>query len=208
MQRFPCLVAIAGASCTGKTSIATALAAALPLDSCSLLCMDSYYLDLSHMPNAERARINFDEPDAWEWPLIRAHVDSLFNSRAVQVPEYDFTTHTRTARATCLEARPYVILEGLFALRDSQIRDRCTVRAYVDSTTETALERRVARDVRERGRTPESVVSQFASHVLPMYEQYICPTRQYANILLNGANPPQVSARRIMELLPVLPSAC
>jgi uridine kinase len=170
--------------------------------------MDSYYLDLSHMPNAERARMNFDEPDAWEWKLIREHVDSLSDGRAVRVPEYDFVTHTRTTRTTWLEARPYLILEGLFALRDSEIRKRCNVRAFVDSTSETALERRVGRDVRERGRSTESVVSQFASHVLPMYERHILPTRLYANILLNGANPPQVSARRILELLPVLPGAC
>ncbi len=206
MGQFPCMVAIAGASCAGKTSIAAALAAALPTDSCSVLAMDSYYLDLSHLSEPERAKVNFDHPDAWEWPLLRSHVMSLTNGRAVEVPEYDFTHHARTGRCTRLEARPYLVLEGLFALRDAGIRNRCAVRAFVDATEKTAFERRVTRDARERGRTVQSVVAQFGSHVLPMHDLHILPTRQYATIILDGADPPQESARRILELLPVSPS--
>ncbi|MCL4693591.1 MAG: uridine kinase [Candidatus Hydrogenedentes bacterium] len=207
MDRSPCLVAIAGASCAGKTSIAAALTAALPPDSCSVLAMDSYYRDLSHLPEPERATVNFDHPDAWEWPLLRSHLMSLTNGRAVQVPEYDFTHHARTGRCTRLEARPYLVLEGLFALRDQSIRSRCTVCAFVDTTEKTAFERRVTRDARERGRTPQSVVAQFGSHVLPMYDLHILPTRQHATIILDGADPPEQSALRILECLPKLPSA-
>ncbi len=207
VDRFPCLVAIAGASCAGKTSIAAALAAALPTNSCSVLAMDSYYHDLSHLPEPERATVNFDHPDAWEWPLLRSHIMSLTKDRAVEVPEYDFTHHARTGRCTRVEARPYLVLEGLFALRDASIRNRCAVRAFVDATKKAALERRVTRDARERGRTPQSVVAQFGSHVLPMHDLHILPTRQYATIILDGADPPEHSARRILELLPKLPNS-
>ncbi|GMV93144.1 MAG: hypothetical protein AMXMBFR82_29220 [Candidatus Hydrogenedentota bacterium] len=169
--------------------------------------MDSYYRDLSNLPEPDRAKVNFDHPDAWEWPLLRSHLMSLTNGRAVEVPEYDFTHHARTGRCTRLEARPYLVLEGLFALRDQSIRSRCTVCAFVDTTEKMAFERRVIRDSRERGRDFLSVSGQYQSHVLPMHDLHILPTRQYATIILDGADPPEQSALRILECLPKSPTA-
>lgn len=201
MQQLPNLIAIGGASCTGKTSIARAVAAALPSGDCALLPMDSYYRDLSHLSPAERALTNFDDPAAWEWPLLRDHVQSLSQCNTVFIPEYDFVTHTRMSGSTPLTPCRYIVLEGLFALRDPEIRACCSVLAYVESAREIALERRVHRDVLERGRTRESVLQQFSAHVGPMSELHITPTRAFANLLLNGTDPPVVSAQRILDRL-------
>jgi uridine kinase len=198
---LPHLIAIGGASCSGKTSIAAALVAALPAGSAVLLPLDSYYRDLSCLTESERATMNFDDPNALEWPLIREHVSALSRGNHVDVPEYDFVQHLRTSRMYPIEARPYVILEGLFALYDAQIRDRCAVRAYVEARTETTLSRRISRDVNERGRTRESVLTQHSVHVLPMAERYVFPTRRYANLLLDGAAPPEESARLILDFM-------
>lgn len=201
MQDLPHLIAIGGASCSGKTSIAAALVAALPAGSALLLPLDSYYRDLSSIAESERTRVNFDEPEALEWPLIREHVAALSRGQSVDVPEYDFVQHLRTSRTHTVMAKPYVIMEGLFALYDAQIRDRCAVRAYVDAPAETTLSRRISRDVNERGRTRESVLVQHSIHVLPMAERHVFPTRRYANLLLDGSAPPEESARLILDFM-------
>ena len=196
-----CIVAIGGASCSGKTSVASALVAALPAGDCALLSLDSYYRDLSHLSASERAGTNFDEPEALEWPLIREQVEQLSRGSNVEVPEYDFVQHLRLKRAATVEATPYIVLEGLFALYDQQVRDCCALSVFVDASAELMLERRLDRDVRERGRTPESVRNQYAAHVWPMAQRYVLPTREYADMVVDGAAPPEESAHHIAERL-------
>lgn len=171
----------------------------LPEGACVLLSLDSYYRDLAHQPIAERATTNFDEPDALEWPLIRSQVESLARGETIRIPEYDFATHSRTPRTCLLSPRPVVVVEGLLALYDSDVRFRCDLLVFIDAPVEVMLERRIARDVRERGRTRESVVRQYTSHVLPMTKKYVLPTRAHASIVVDGTEPIENSARCIVE---------
>lgn len=197
----PRLIAIGGPSCSGKTSIARALIAGLPPASAAYLPLDSYYRDLNHLPEPDRAAVNFDEPGALEWPLVREHVDTLSRGGTVLVPEYDFYRHTRTRARGIVAAKPYIVLEGLFALHDPGVRNRCALLAYVDAPAKKMLERRIARDVRERGRSRESITMQYVKHVLPMAGLHVTPTRNYADLFLDGAAPPEEAAGRILDWL-------
>jgi uridine kinase len=161
--------------------------------------LDSYYCDRSDLSDAARAAVNFDEPDALEWPLIRAHVNALAAGDSIRVPQYDFSTHLRTPETRELQATPFIILEGLFALHDPQVRRQCDLLVFVDAPSDVMLERRILRDVRERGRTRESVTSRYAAHVQPMAVRHVLPTRAFANVVIDGTAPPQDSARRLAE---------
>lgn len=201
MPTAPCIIAIGGPSCSGKTSIASALAAALPEGASALVSLDSYYCDLSHLPVYERAATNFDAPESLDWPLVRQHLAELSLGHAVHVPEYDFVHHLRRQSTSTVAAKPYLILEGLFALYDRQVREVCGICVYVSVPDDLMRQRRIERDVRERGRTPENVINQYATHVFPMAIRYILPTRAYAGLVLDGTDTPAGSARRIVEHL-------
>ncbi len=177
------LIGIAGPSGAGKTYLATHLAAAL---NASVLALDSYYRDLSHLPLEERARINFDAPQALDHELIVEQVASLRNNETVHLPVYDFTTHTRTRRTEVLRPSDVVIVEGLFTLHWPSLRELLGTKVFVNLNDEVCLMRRQARDVRERGRTPESVLEQYAAVVAPMAQRYVRPSIVFADVVVSG----------------------
>jgi len=190
----PYLVAIAGCSCCGKTTLARRLAAEL---GGVVLPLDAYYHDLSHLELAARVRANFDSPEAIETGLLFAHLRRLARGEPVLRPVYDFFTHTRSARQERVPAAPFVILDGLFALYWNEVRRLCGTKVFVELDDETCLARRLERDVRERGRTPESVRKQYAETVRPMAQRFIIPTRRFADIVVSGAAPVTEAADRI-----------
>ncbi len=179
--------------------LAGTVAATLPKESCTILSLDWFYRDRSHQPVAERATANFDEPDALEWPLIRSQIESLARRESIRVPEYDFATHARTRRTRLLAPKSVVVIEGLLALYDPEVRGLCDLLVFVEAPSVVMLERRIARDVRERGRTRECVARQYTSQVLPMAKTYVLPTRAYAGIIVDGTEPVEKSARRVAE---------
>ncbi|MCC6154039.1 MAG: uridine kinase, partial [Candidatus Hydrogenedentes bacterium] len=170
------LVLIGGPTCSGKTSIAHAVCSALPAGSCTAVGLDSYYRDLSHLPIAERAAMNFDHPDAFDWPLLIADVSRLFAGESVNAPVYDFATHARTGSAITLAAAEILIVEGILALYDEELCSMARLRVFLDASHAICLERRIDRDIAERGRTEASVRKQFDASVLPMACQYLNPT--------------------------------
>jgi uridine kinase len=178
------LIGIAGPSGAGKTYLATHLAAALHA---SVLALDRYYRDLSHLPLEQRARINFDAPEALDHELIVEQVASLRNNETVHLPVYDFATHTRTRGTEVLCPADVVIVEGLFTLHWPGLRELLRTKVFVDMNDEACLTRRQARDVRERGRTPESVMEQYAGMVAPMAERYVRPSIAYADVVVSGS---------------------
>lgn len=194
----PRLIAIAGASGSGKTYLATHLAETL---GAPVLSLDSYYLDLAHLTLEERARWNFDHPDALDWPLLRAQLASLVNGATVDVPTYDFSSHTRAAATRRLAATDYLILEGIFALFDAAVRSLLTLGIFVDYNDSGCLDRRMARDVAERGRTPSCVLAQYTQTVRPMYVEYIEPTRAFADLVIRGDSPVEESLRAVRSAL-------
>lgn len=197
MKRFY-LIGIAGPSCSGKSELSKYMSVLL---SAPILSLDHYYRDLTHLPVDERAIQNFDHPDALDWPLLERDVRELAAGKPVDVYTYDFARHTRSSGIEHIPACEYVIVEGLFALHHPDIRRQLGLKVFVAVPDEVCLDRRLERDIRERARTRESVLSQYAATVRPMCEQFILPTRQFADLVVSGTDRLEQSAGRVRHAL-------
>ena len=182
-SKKPCLIGIAGPSCAGKTELARRLADALDAP---IVALDSYYHSLDHLPLEQRARSNFDVPEALDAELLARHVAQLARGEEIQVPVYDFSCHMRTTAVRSVRATQYALIEGLFALHWEAVREMLNVKVYVGAGDGVCLRRRIERDVRERGRTPESVLVQYRTTVEPMARQYVLPTAAFASLVVDG----------------------
>ena len=194
----PLLIGIAGPSCAGKTEVAKRLAEAL---SAPILVLDSYYRELAHLSFEERARSNFDVPEALDEELLARHIAQLSQGLEIQVPVYDFSRHLRTSEVRRVRATRFAVIEGLFALHWEAIRDLLGVKIYVGAGDDVCLERRLERDVRERGRSPESVLEQYRSTVEPMAKRYILPTAAFADLVLDGTGQIEESVTASLALI-------
>ena len=184
----PYLVGIAGPSGSGKSAFAHALASRLP-GSSPVVALDSYYRDLSAVPPEERARTNFDVPGALDETLLIDQMGALARGLPIEKPMYDFAAHVRREKTDRVEPGPFVVVEGLFTFCWPALRDLCATKVFLAVDVDTCLARREARDVVERGRTPESVRRQFQDVAWPMYERFVRPTRAYADLILDGGAP-------------------
>ena len=179
------MVGVVGGSGAGKTTLVRGLVDRLGSDA-SVLWFDEYYHDLVHLDPAERAVVNFDHPDSLDVDLLVAHMAALLAGRPAEVPVYDFSTHTRTGRTRLVQPGPVVVVDGILVLAFPAIRECLDISVFVDAPAEVRLTRRLDRDVRERGRTPESVRAQFAATVTPMHEAFVSPCRAFADLVLDG----------------------
>lgn len=196
----PHLIGIAGPTGSGKTLLARLLQARLGA-ACPVVALDSYYRDLSALSIEERARTNFDAPDALDKDLAIAQMRALAGGHAVEKPVYDFASHTRASRTERVEPGPFVILEGIFTFCWAELCDACATRIFLEVDAAVCLARREMRDVAERGRTPESVRRQFAETVWPMYERFIEPTRDNAGLVLDATEPPEILCESALACL-------
>lgn len=186
MQNLPKIIAVAGPSCSGKSRVAQGLVAALGDSQCQSIALDHYYRDLRHLSAAQRARHDFDCPDAWESELLVKHVAQLKRGEPVAIPQYDFTVHLRSETTATVIPAPFIILEGLFALCYPALLPLIDLGIFIDIDEDTALARRIQRDVQERGRTRESVVTQFRTTVQPAVERYVRPSAAAAALRFDG----------------------
>jgi uridine kinase len=193
--RTPHLIGVAGPSCAGKTELARALADRLPAP---IISLDSYYVDLVHLPFEERPRTNFDVPESLDKDLFVNQLRQLSRGEEIHVPVYDFTRHIRASETKSVRAGEFVIVEGLFALYWEEVRALLGTKVFVFADDDICFGRRLERDVRERGRTPESVREQYDSTVRPMAETYILPTRRFADLVLSGTDPLEQSVRAVL----------
>ena len=177
----PVLVAITGGSGAGKSSLAAGLAVRLGPERAVVVAQDAYYVDRSHLPVDVRASLNYDVPEAWDRELIVEHLRALRAGRAVPVPMYAFTTHTRHDGARVVEPKAVVLVEGLTLLSDPEIRSLFDLRLFVDAPDAIRYQRRVARDTRQRGRTPEDIHRQWQSTVYPAHVGHVEPSRGVAD---------------------------
>lgn len=180
------IIGIAGPSGAGKSHLAQHLSQRLRAP---VLALDHYYRDLSHLAPDVRALMNFDEPTALEHDLLIEHVKHLRDGQSIEVPAYDFSRHTRSVQTWSLVPAPFAILEGLFALYWPELRELVSTAVYVEMDDNVCLQRRLERDVQERGRTPESVVSQYRSKVAPMAQRFVSPSSRYADVVVSGSVP-------------------
>ncbi len=179
------LIAVVGGSGSGKTWLAAELAGWLGSEAAHL-CLDHFYRDLGHLPEPERARVNFDDPAAIDWDGLREVLESLERGEVARVPVYDFTEHVRKDETVGLESRPFVVLEGLWLLHPQWLRKKFSLSVFVDCPEEVRLLRRVERDVVSRGRTEESVRRQFAEQVQPMHARFVEPQRELAMLCVTS----------------------
>lgn len=185
----PHLVGIAGPSCSGKSLLARQLARTYADRSSHVLSLDCYYRDLSHLDLAEREKRNFDVPEAIDVELFIEHLRTLLAGGEIQVPVYDFATHARAPHTHRVAAAELLIVEGLFALHWEELRRILQTRIFVSIPEEMLLARRLERDVRQRGRSPEQVVAQYHATVKPMNEKYVLPSRAFADFVVSGVEP-------------------
>lgn len=193
-----CVIGIAGVSCGGKTSLAEAVKRRLSADGPAFLVgVDSYYRDLSALPPDERAAVDFDDPAAIDFGELARDLAALLAGNEVRIPRYRYGTHTRAPRnewpAARLEletpGRSALVVEGLHALFDARLRRLYDLAVFVDAPPGRCLERRIRRDMRERGRTEAEVRDRFERHVLPAQERFVLPARGHAGLVLDGARP-------------------
>lgn len=171
--------------------------------------IDSYYIDLSHLPFEERAQHNFDTPDAIDFDLLVEQLRLLIAGGEITIPAYRFDTHTRASKNEWIQCsigagegkRPVVIIEGLHTFCREDLHNLIDLKIFIEADEAICLSRRLERDTRERGRPHESVLDQFEKTVLPMYEEYILPTKQFADLVLDGGLPMEETAQRVIELV-------
>ena len=201
----PVVVGVAGGTGSGKTTVAAEILRRAGTDQISLIQHDAYYKDLSGLPMAQRTMQNFDHPDALDNDLLIAHLQELKAGRPIKVPVYDFTTHSRTSKTLPVEPHPVILVEGILIFADETLRQLMDVRIYVDTDADIRFIRRLERDIAERGRTMDSVIHQYLATVRPMHQEFVEPSKRYANVIIpeGGFNEVAVEmiAARIRALL-------
>ena len=178
------LIGIAGGTGSGKTSVANAILAEFSQSEVALIQQDSYYKDLKHLHIDDRASVNFDHPDAVDFNEMGDHLQSLMANEIVQIPIYDFNTHTRTDEMFTIGNHHIIVLEGILTLFDEKIRNMMDIKLYVDTPDDIRIIRRIKRDINKRGRTFESVIEQYYRTVRPMHQQFVEPSKKFANIII------------------------
>ena len=189
----PFVIGVAGGSGSGKSTVTQQVLASFGADMVSVVMQDDYYCDQSDLTPEVRRKQNYDHPHAFDWPLLIQHVQALRNGEAIEMPEYDFTIDNRSSMTIPVKSAPVIVIEGLFALYDADLRKMMSLKIFVDTAPDVRFIRRMQRDITERGRSVESVVSQYLETVRPMHKQFIEPTKRHADVILpHGANGPAV----------------
>ena len=184
----PFVIGIAGLSGSGKTALARQLAPQLA-EGCALVSLDSYYHPQAHLSFEDRARVNYDHPDAIDWELLAGHLTALASGQAIDEPLYLFGQHTRSAETTRIEPRPFLMLEGILALHSAPIRELLDLKVFVSTAGDECLRRRLERDIAERGRSRESVLRQYEETVWPMAQCFVLPSQEFADLVVSGEEP-------------------
>ena len=175
---------ISGGTGSGKTTISEEITRALGPEHAVIIHQDSYYLDRSVLPADDRDRINFDHPSAFDWRLFKRQVRALQQGKAIDKPIYNFHTHSRMPETTRVEPRAVLLIEGILVFDDPDLRKMMDIKVYVDADADVRFIRRMDRDVRERGRSIESIVDQYMTSVRPMHLQFVEPSKRYADIII------------------------
>jgi len=178
------VIGIAGGTGSGKTTIADYILETVGPEKIAFLPHDAYYHELGHLSPEERANVNFDHPSSLETDLLIEHINQLKAGQAIQLPNYDFKTHTRTAETTQVEPQQILIVEGILILAEPDLRKLFDLKIYVDTDADIRFIRRLRRDIEERGRTTQSVIGQYLETVRPMHLEFVEPSKRYANVII------------------------
>jgi len=180
----PLVIGIAGGSGSGKTTVAQEILQRVGPSRIAFLQHDSYYKDLSGLPPTQRAEVNFDHPNSLETALLAEHIATLLDNQPVEVPVYDFSTHSRTDKTFNVQPRPVILVEGILIFVEPALREMFDVKIFVDTDADIRFIRRLERDITERGRTTKSVIKQYLSTVRPMHLEFVEPSKRYADVII------------------------
>ncbi|NQU30074.1 MAG: uridine kinase [Anaerolineae bacterium] len=183
-RQTPLVIGIAGGSGSGKTTVAQEILNRVGPSRIAFLQHDAYYKDLSGLPPTQRAAVNFDHPNSLETELLTHHIEMLKNDQQVEVPIYDFATHSRTEETFSVVPRGVVLVEGILIFSEPDLRNIFDVKIFVDTDDDIRFIRRLERDIAERGRTTDSVVKQYLSTVRPMHLEFVEPSKRYADVII------------------------
>lgn len=180
----PVVIGIAGGSGSGKTSVTNSIYEVFKENSVVVIEQDYYYKDQSHLEFEERLATNYDHPLAFDTDLLIEHINELLERRPIKKPVYNYAVHTRAEETIGIDPKDVIILEGILVLEDKRLRDLMDIKLFVDTDGDLRIIRRLLRDINERGRTIDSVIDQYLNVVRPMHNQFIEPTKRYADVII------------------------
>ncbi len=183
-SQTPLVLGLAGGTGSGKTTVANAILSRVGQTNVSYLAHDAYYKDLSDLPKAQKDLVNFDHPDSLETNLMIEHIIELKKGNPIELPIYDFSIHTRTAKSINILPNPIILVEGILIFAEPELRELFDVKLFVDTDSDLRLVRRIRRDITERGRTIESVLIQYEETVRPMHLEFVEPSKRYADVII------------------------
>jgi len=194
----PVVIGVAGGTGSGKTTLADSISQSLPEEEVVSLNHDAYYVDRSDLDPEERAALNYDHPSAFDNELLIRHLETLAEGRSVERPVYSFVSHTRLPETVRIAPTPVILLEGILVLENRELRKRMDIRIFVDCDEDERLIRRLRRDTRERGRTIPAAIHQWLETVKPMHEQFVEPSKRYADLIVPRGGKNQVALDMIL----------
>jgi uridine kinase len=180
----PIVIGVAGGTGSGKTTVAEKILHRVGAEHVAYIPHDAYYRELGHLPPEERARVNFDHPDSLETSLLVEQLKALRAGQVIEIPIYDFTKHMRTKETRRVEPAPVILVEGILIFVEPELRALLDVKLYVDTDADVRFIRRLQRDIQERGRSVESVCKQYLSTVRPMHQEFVEPSKRYADVII------------------------
>lgn len=189
-MRKPIIIGVTGGTGSGKTTVTRKIIEEFGDVSLAYIPQDAYYKDQSHLSMDERVLTNYDHPFAFDNDLLSEHIRQLLDGQAVQMPVYDFTQHNRAEETIRVEPKEVIIIEGILIFSDKELRDLMDIKVFVDTDDDIRIIRRIKRDMAERGRSLDSIIDMYTSIVKPMHEQFIEPTKKFADIIIpeGGSN--------------------
>ena len=194
----PVIIGIAGGTGSGKTTVARAIYDRVGSGRIEWISHDSYYRNFEGLSTAERHKINFDHPDSLETELLIRHLDVLAKGSSIEVPMYDFATHSRRTDTQRVEPKRVIIVEGILVLAEAELRKRIDIKLFVDTPADIRFVRRLTRDIQTRGRSLDSVVHQYLTTVRPMHEEFVEPSKRYADLIIPEGGENQVALDAII----------
>ncbi|RLD09457.1 MAG: uridine kinase [Chloroflexota bacterium] len=180
----PLVIGIAGGTGSGKTTVANLILEQVGAEKIAFLPHDAYYRDISDRTQEERAKVNFDHPSALETELLIEHIKQLKAGKTINLPSYDFKTHTRTTATIPIEPQPVILVEGILIFAEPELRPLFDIKIFVDTDADIRFIRRLQRDINERGRTSQSVIKQYLETVRPMHLEFVEPSKRYASVII------------------------
>ncbi|NIP56545.1 MAG: uridine kinase [Gemmatimonadetes bacterium] len=201
MRGEPVVLGVAGGSGAGKTTVVRRIVQGVEADGGEVVVIhhDAYYRDFSHLPPEERDRVNFDHPEALETTLLVEHLHDLMGGRAVEIPVYDFTTHTRTDETRRVSPADAVIVDGILVLADPGLRELTEIKIFVDTDPDIRFIRRLRRDMEERDRSLDSVIRQYTRTVRPMHVEFVEPSKRYADVIIPEGGHNRVAVQMVLD---------